>query len=277
MAPVRSLTIIRGSFLELSEVALGGLVPDPTNPGVDFCPEQKYSFRPDQLSIRYVENFRQLLSKERHRGISANLTQLFSSKLTTRAESTVGVIAPRSTIYYLKHPSSHFLQMCKDRAVREWIEGIVKHCSIYLIVGFVTVTQAEVEYGRSRFNETENTANVPLSTIITTGVSSVLPASANIFDSGGELKSTSSFVAPGERVIGIQYKRVRFHRFSKVDIDEAVLKDNQWHMFLNARNRGDDDIAEADLCDSMEVKDLELSEEEFTVNVEDEEFVFIDE
>lgn len=280
MPPTRSLTIIRAAFLDLNEISLGSLVPDPSSPGVNFHPTDPCQFLPGHVSIRHVENLHQLLAKEKHRGIHGRLTQLFASNGAGQEESKVEIIAPKSTVYYIKHPSLHFTELCKNDETKQWIRRIIKHNDIFLVVGFITVTQANVQYGRKSSYHFELNANVPITDVLSHGATAAFPDVAKLLDSGGgmstgsQAKTVSSFIAPGERVIGIQYNKVHFEWFSKGNVDEATLKDNQWKMFLGARDRGSD-VYQADAHEIMELDELGL--ERYDTSIEDDEFVFIDE
>jgi hypothetical protein len=284
--PGRTLTIIRAAFLDLDEIALGSLVPDPKNPGMDYFPIKKWEFLPDDVSVHHVENLQQLLAKEKHRGIYGKLTQAFSVNITTQTDSKVVLIAPKSTVYYIKHPNNHFTGLCKDGATKAWMERTVKHKSIFLVVGFITVTAANVGYEHNSLGNYGGSADVPVTPIVTHGASMVLPIGGDVLDSGVEVsrgshaKTASSFIASGERVIGIQYRKVDFQWFSHRNVNNATLKDNQWRMLLGVRSNLSQEVVQAELLE-MEVDDPELTEEltepGCDITVEDGEFMFIDE
>ena len=65
------------------------------------------------------------------------------------------------------------------------------------------------------------------------------------------------FVATGEQIGAVQYRKVRFRWFSSRDLDKATLdKENRWKIYWNVRGQetANDDILEADLQDELELQ-----------------------
>jgi hypothetical protein len=280
--PPSTLTVIRGAFLDLEEVAIGCLVPDVLNPGQDYWPEKPVPPRPDQLTKRTIENLRELLSAEKHIGLRTKLTHFFSGDFVHKTESKFEIKTPKSTGYFLKQPRSMFLRLCKEENTKKWIEETLRDSPIFFVVGLVTVTHAEVEDGESHSKAYKTSAEVPVSSIISSGIADIFP-NANVLDVGGAVslgdmsRRSSSFFVPGERVIGVQYRKVHFHLFSENKVGEATLKPNQWTMFLGGDRAGSGNILEADLQDSMDLEDLEVSDDAFDMILDEDEFVFKDE
>ena len=278
MAP-SALTVIRSAFLDLEEVAIGCLVPDILNPGQDYWPENPTPPPPDQVTTRTVENLRELLSDEKHVGLRTKLTHLFSGDVLHKTESKFELKTSKSTGYFLKQPRSTFLRLCRAEDTKKWIEETLRHSPIFFVVGLVTVTHAKVDRGHSHSKDYKSSAHVPLSSLVSSGITDILP-NANVLDVGGAIslgdksKGSSSFIAPGERVIGVQYRKVHFHLFSKNKVEEATLKPNQWTMFLGGDRAGSDNILEADLQDSLDREDLEVEENDVDAIIDDDMFVF---
>lgn len=281
MAP-SAFTVIRDAFLDLEEVTIGCLVPDVLNPGQDYWPEKPRPPSPDQVTKRTIENLRELLSDERQIGLRARLTHLFTGDAVHKSGSKFEITTPKSAGYFLKQPKSMFLNLCKDEDTKKWIEETLRDSPIFFVVGLVTVTQAKGDSDHSRSSDYKSSAEIPVSSLVSSGVTDILPG-ANWLDVGGafsvgnQSKNASSFIAPGERIVGIQYRKLHFHLFSKNKVEEATLNPNQWSMFLGGDRSGSDDILEADLQDSMELEDLELEDDAFGMILEDEQFVFKDE
>jgi hypothetical protein len=288
MAP-SALTLIRSAFLGLSEVSLGCLVPNPLEPGQDFCPVKPPVISAEEINTRYIENVHDFLGAGKHVGLCAKITSFFSATARRDSNSFDQLVARRATLYYLKHPSSHFQNLCDDDDTKEWIEKVHKLFPIFLVTGFLTITEAEV--GRARQQSTEVCLSLQFSAsdVASSGATALvgdMPDSSGVeLNAGNYLNSLYSFVAPGERIIGVQYKKLTFKRFSAIDIENTKLKKNSWVMFLGDRSRkGIDvslgDILEANLEESLTVDDLELDGEEgeeLNPVVEEEEFVFLDE
>ena len=81
------------------------------------------------------------------------------------------------------------------------------------------------------------------------------------------------FVADGEQICAVQYRKVRFKWFSSRDLDAALLeKDTRWKMCWNIRGQeiGTNDVVEVDLHDELEI---EGDREKYTSETEGE-FLF---
>jgi len=279
--PPSALTVIRSAFLDLQEVAIGCLVPDVLNPGQDYWPEKPAPPAPDQITKRTIENFRELLSDEKHIGLRTKLTHLFSGDVVHKTESKFEIKTPKSTAYLLKQPRSMFLRLCQEDDTKKWMEETLQDSPIFFVVGLVTVTHAEVDRDQSHSKDYKTSAEVPVSSLLSSGITDIFP-NANVLDVGGAVslgdmsRRSSSFVAPGERVIGVQYRKVHFHLFSENKVEDATLKPNQWTMFLGGDRAGSDNILEADLQDSTDLEDLEVEDNAFDMVLDEDKFVFKD-
>jgi hypothetical protein len=205
-----SITVIQSSFPSLREVALGSFVPDPRNPGLDNWPEVPFAFSADQIYIRADDALTRVLNEEKHTRLLGNLTQLFSGLGEHQTTSTIRVLASTATEYVLRNPLMHFKQMCKDGLTREWIEETWRDHPIFMIVGFTTVTDAKSESSRFALKKIGVAAELPVTAIATSGVGAAIPGT-NILDVGLDVSNgyhtrvSSSSIARGERVLGIQY------------------------------------------------------------------------
>jgi hypothetical protein len=285
-----ALTLLRAAFLDLNEVSLGCLVPNPLEPGQDFCPVKPPVITAEDISPpRYIENIHEFLGAGKHLGLHTKLARIFSATARKENKSVDQLVASRATLYYLRQPSLHFKDLCKDDNTKEWIETVLKRFPIFLVTGFLTVTQAEVGRTRQRSSEVQLTTEVSASDVTSFGATTIvtdMPDSVGVqLKAGTEVHSLYSFVAPGERIIGVQYRKLKFKRFSAVDVEKGELKSNSWVMFLGEKSRkglsaGTGHVLEANLEESLTVDDLELEDQEgekLTSVVEEEEFVFLDE
>ena len=78
----------------------------------------------------------------------------------------------------------------------------------------------------------------------------------------GKTRAVSSFIAPGERVIGVQYRKIKFRLFSSNKVDTSFLENNpnRWVMLFGGDRAGVDNILEAELEETTDIDDLELGE-----------------
>lgn len=164
----------------------------------------------------------------------------------------------------------------------------MKRFPIFLVTGFLTVTEAEIARIRQQSTGVQVAAEVSASNVASAGAVTVIldvPDSVGVgLKVNNDANLRYSFVAPGERIIGVQYRKLKFKRFSAVDLEKVVLKRNSWVMFLGDRiHKGitatTGDVLEANVEESLTVDDLELEEYDLgleDLEVEDEEFVFVE-
>ena len=255
-----AFTVLRGSFLKCDDVKLGCLVPDPLHPHVDRHPLQPYSFSSEEVSTSYVENVHQLLSKEKHVGLRSQVSRILSGELAGDHNSSIDVVAPISTVYSLKQPISHFLQICKDESTRAWMEDTRRLCGgVYLIVGVVTVTTAKVEVAEHRSKQYGGGVEVPVAEMVSFGIATIVPVVDDVVNPGANISAhhktnaAFSFTAPGERILGIQYRKVQFRWFSSDDVPK--LGSNQWESCLTLRGSGIEDIVSVDVEQALLMSD----------------------
>lgn len=81
---------------------------------------------------------------------------------------------------------------------------------------------------------------------------------------GGSSGQSISFIAPGERVIGVRYRKLKFRVLKKKSVDTASLESNsnRWEMFTGGDRASEDDIIEADFEDELAEEDLECDANE---------------
>jgi hypothetical protein len=282
------LSVINGAFLTLKSVSLGRLVVDTVHPGQDFWPESPFTFGDNEVDERPFDNLKNALKTTKHATVRAKLSRIIHGDIGSHRSSYDELVTPQSKVYSLLQPISHFRRLCQDTGTRDWIERTLKHCPIFLVVGLVTVTQAKVGLDQHQSTHVSTDVSIPVTEIVTHGVGAVLPPGVgdvlNVgvgVTAGQQKAAAASFIAPGERVIGVQYRKVKFELFSSDKVGTSSLENNpnRWVMLLGGDRGGDQDILEADLEETMTPDDLELEVDSEVIegDREDEEIVFIDE
>jgi hypothetical protein len=132
--------------------------------------------------------------------------------VTSEAAQSRELTAPQSRVYSLLQLTSHFQQICKNIETREWFKRTLKHCPIFLVVGFISVTDVTVRQGYNRTTKYSSLLNAtPVTNFVAQGATNTLIA-VGIGGLGdvklsvladGRTRAVLSFTAPGERVIGI--------------------------------------------------------------------------
>jgi hypothetical protein len=155
------------------------------------------------------------------------------------------------------------------------MERYLKSTTIYMVTGILTIFGADTNRTDKQSAKDEGGLDIPLSKLIPGALA--FPES-KILDlkfkgkTWDSQKSLVSFVAPDERVLAVQYRRVAFKAFASKTVGEARLKKGKWKVMDGEKDRdnaGDiKDIVEAILEDVMieGVKgDLECDEDDIWV------------
>jgi len=121
--------------------------------------------------------------------------------------------------------------LCTDEASQRWMEKYLQSTTIYMVTGILTIYGAEVARTDKGSAQTEGGLDVPLSKLIP--ASQAFPGS-NILDlkfrgkTWDSQKSLVKFVAPDERILAVQYRRVSFKAFASKTVGEAQLQKGKW-------------------------------------------------
>jgi hypothetical protein len=277
MAPP-TLSFVHNSFLSLTEVALGRLVLDTKNPGQDFWPRSTFSVPANHISKRTVTNIYQQLEEETHSTLRIKLTHFFSAKGTRHRMSIKELVAPLAAVYTLTQPTAHFKSLCDDETTAIWIKANQRRGQVFLVVGLITVTDAKVAQSLEISMNGGIEADVPVTNAVSSGTAEVLAGEAHIFDVGimtsGDRNGSSifSFLAPGERVIGVQYRKIRPQLFRRGADWISLGKPHRWVTFNETA--GEDSDGDLDLCGP--VNDLTLDDEIYSTRVVSGECLLID-
>lgn len=123
---------------------------------------------------------------------------------------------------------------------------------IFVIVGYHTMTDARIIEGVVDAADASAWLQFPVGEVLlAAGV--VVPLGI-LADPGFEVNNSSQqgvlgrFVAVGEQVCAVQYRKVRFKWFSSRDLDKVSLeKNNRWKVYLNVRGQeiGANDMVES--------------------------------
>jgi hypothetical protein len=142
---------------------------------------------------------------------------------------------------------------------------------VYLVVGYYTMVDAEIVEGAAKALEASARLDLPVTATLAAvgimplgGIADPGVKSGNGYQQGIE----RSFVAPGEQICAVQYRKLSFKWFSSRDVDRAFLeKEHRWKMYSNIRGQevGMNDIVEVDLQDELE---LEGDHEKYTSEAE---------
>ncbi|KAM5527874.1 hypothetical protein FOXYSP1_19748 [Fusarium oxysporum f. sp. phaseoli] len=199
--------------------------------------------------------------------LAATLTSLLSASYSKKVNASTRVSAARVTTYKLANSGSFFRRAVKDPKTRLWIEEQKDDGwgDLFFVVGYYTMLDANVILGAEEGKDAFGQVEVPVSAALAAG-GIVLPV-GGITDPKVSAKYEESrgakvrFVAPGERICALQYRKVVFKWFSSRSIDQATLdRDNRWQTLstlcdLRGKEESEDDVLEVNLEDDSQAGD----------------------
>ncbi|PWI64609.1 hypothetical protein PCL_09503 [Purpureocillium lilacinum] len=222
-------------------------------------PHQHYHDPPSDMPPPTFTSTRSAYTGEHHAAsdvsLRSTLTSLLSTRFSKGAKLKVRVTTGQFTAYTLDNSDSWFDEVTRLPATRVWIErAIDRGDDVYLVVGFHTITDATVIHESVAGNGSGACAEIPVSLSLT-AAGAVAPLGGIAVPSIGFQRqgvdgARACFVAPGEHVCAIEYRKLRYEWLSSKRIEKARLSDvRQWSSMERARDEedGEDDIIDVGL------------------------------
>jgi hypothetical protein len=268
-------------------VSLGRLVFNISAPWQDFCPFSPIELNAlNDISATPFLHVRDIIERTHDTKFNATLTQAMLSAVGRKNKSIAGVTAPHGAAYRLMNSGNYFERVCQDGKVRAWFERAIKrNFDVYMVVGIITLTDVEVIKNVDASSHIDGNVEVPIAAFLTSGISSIVPG-GKLLDSGiGGGRSThivkkTSYLAPGDRIIAVQYRKVRYEWFNRHSVDTAFLeKGNRW-IVQTASDRSEltnvgEEVVDAHLAETSCLDDLDVEYEVFTIRT-GEEFILVE-
>lgn len=269
-----SVAFIRHTFLPVRSIRLGRFVRNLDEPQSEYLDPN--SDTPLQPIVNHHLNYGEVQQNAAGKNFSALLTSLVSTSWTKRRKQHIYITTGRVTTYQLDNSGMWFKEAVKPQTTREWVkESIDLGDDIYMVVGYSTMLNAVVMEGSAELVGTEAQITIPVTTSLA-ATGAVVPL-GNITDPGISGNRDNhhgiqrQYVASGEQVCAVQYRKVRFKWFSSRDVDDAFLHgDCRWKWYSNigsnirGQEMGTNDIVEVELEAALEM-DPEQEEYEFNI------------
>lgn len=161
-------------------------------------------------------------------GFGSTLISLISAGFSKRAKMNIRVAAEQVKTYTLDNSDCWFEEATGLEATRAWIEReFDRGHNIYIIIGFHTVTNASISQDSIDGKDASGQINIPASlSLAATGVVAPL---GNTIDPGisihqqGLDRAQSQFMAPGEQVCALEYRKVCHQWLSSKRVDKSRL------------------------------------------------------
>jgi hypothetical protein len=196
--------------------------------------------------------------KVRNTKFDFSLTSLISSAISRGTRSTVTVKTPLVKTYLLDNSEAWFKKATDLVETRRWIEKqFDRNRAVYMIVGFHTVTDAEISQEVAKAREAEGKVSAPVGLSLN-AAGFIIPLGDLLDPSIGGRKQTIAegrvmFQAPGEQICGLQFLKLRQRWFSSA-ADQLTLSEVQHWQSLEinkgaSEDEDDDDIIAVDLLE----------------------------
>ena len=246
-------------FLPPSAVSLGRFVISLDDPHQDFYNPMSNA-SPDfteKVQIQYDSIYHSV----KHQNVASQFTTFLSSSFSKRLKASIRITADQAKTYYLNNVGQWFRDAVKSQETREWIERTIDEGEdIYVVVAYHTLVDARILEQLGGQSSAGGNLATPVSTALTaSGV--VVPF--NVADPGlsgfrGRIEDEQrQFIAPGEQIYAVQYRKVRWRWFASKKVDEMTLaKKAWWERYDGPRNlQGEpEDIIEVELEDDIKLE-----------------------
>jgi hypothetical protein len=243
----------------------------------------------DNLVHLQLEGFYDTLERTTGSAFNVFLSKVFSAAFNQSTDTATAVDAAVCKTYLLKNSGDYFAKVCRSNAAREWLErAIRRRKDVFLVVGIRTLTDAEIAQRNNFSRSIKGSFDVPVSRATTMAFSagatmmipSKIPSDAKVeLSQRNQYKTTAGFIAPGEQIYAIQYRKIELSWFSRRNLDKASLEDgNRWKVYVGKRGMvGDwqDDNVCARLQGNPPIFDFDSECESFVFGDSEEEMVIL--
>jgi len=273
--PAPSLSVFINPLLSLNSIQLGRLVLDVHNPWQDFSPFESISFTRDDIITNSSLRVCDILDASKGTRFHLHLTRFLTSFYETNQDAVSHIVTSEAKSYLLPNSRLHLARICKDKDTREWLETVIKEgWDAYMIVGIHTIKDAEITVDHKIACGTKASGQLPVGSL---AAAVGVPGHTVDMEISGEKHvrcgGTSGFVAPGEQVIAIQYRKLKFKWLFSSLLESTYLEEgNRWKVYLP----GDKAEPEEGTEDDEDVVEVEFEEEIGAIDVEGNHEGFID-
>ncbi|KAJ5404021.1 hypothetical protein N7509_003892 [Penicillium cosmopolitanum] len=257
---MRSSVLLPQFFLPPSAIKLGRFVTNIDEPHRDYLdPRLEKTF---SIIEKVATQYDSADSLRNQRKFGSELTAFLSSTVSSRMNTSIHINTKQVKTYYLDNNGQWFRDIVKSEDVRKWIERTIDEGEdIYVVVGYHTVLDARIAEQSREQKALDGNLAIPISSaLLATGV--VAPfgelADPRLAGSSGRAEDLQrQFVAQGEQIFAVQYRKVRFRFLSSKSVDNATLaKEARWERYDRPRYLQSDmeDMIEVALDDDLSLE-----------------------
>ncbi|GMF67740.1 hypothetical protein COH20_005579 [Aspergillus flavus] len=256
---MRQSAFLRQFFLPPTSVKIGRFLCNIDCPHQDYHDPALQSAPPVIEKVQTQYSGSEALSSTNT--FASDLNALLSTWISTRTAAAIHTSTNQVKTYYLDNNEQWFRDAVQQEEVRKWMERVIDEGeSIYLVVGYHTVLDARIGVQKSEGKEIGGQLTAPISAgLNASGV--VVPLGGLVDPSVGGSRDHSEslemqFEAPGEQIVAVQYRKVKFGFLSSRNVDTAALnKVARWKRYDRPRylQSEADDMVEVELEDLLDL------------------------
>lgn len=200
------------------------------------------------------KQFRHIYGQEKGGGMHLSGTVLAQGSHNQRENSRDELGTELSVIHQLDNPEAWFSSAIQRQENRTWIESALKtYGKVYMIIGYQIVQDAHVNGQNIHSRESSFTLQAPGTAAVAAATGIPILGDALDPSAGGDSvkrqKSEQSFTLPGEQVVAVQYRRIRFRFFFSRHIEQKHLDfRTTWKYAWNMRGPENPDLMEVSLA-----------------------------
>jgi|SRR5579859_3863608 len=225
---MRGLEVFTNGFLEKDQVCLGRLVFSINDPGDCFYEAAPELAEQDVSAAPFAWPSLDL-QKDKNKAFSLQLSKLLTGKVETAASQHDVLLAQNIKRHKLLNSDRIYAKVLADSGAKKWIEDNWRDGPVHFVVGLLTAENAAVATASSQTGAVGAKVTAPLGEAIAPG-SSIAPVLGSTLDVAAEASKrftaaqNAKFLAPGERIIAVQYKRVGVRGWFRKDVDASFLE-----------------------------------------------------
>jgi hypothetical protein len=243
-------------LLPLAAVNLGRFVISIDEPHIDYH-DPLCDMRSD-VTGKVQTKYDSTNSSVDDRSFASQLTSFLSSTFSKRAATSVRITSDQVNTYFLNNTGKWFEAAVEHEETRKWIERMIDEGEdIYVVIGYYTLVDAHIVEqtgGRGAFGVK---AILPVSAALT-AIGVVIPfgglTNPGVEAYHGRMEDEQrQFIAQGEQICAVQYRKVRHSWFASNKVDKTKLvKETLWKRYDQPRDVQDDeeDMIGVDLDDN---------------------------
>ncbi|KAF7538421.1 hypothetical protein G7054_g3017 [Neopestalotiopsis clavispora] len=242
-----STNIVLSFLLPVTAVKLGWLVLSVQDPCQDYLQPEDSILNAADIMTQQLHDFQQTLERSKDTNFVSYLSTLLSGGRGKQDTTKSSITSTLCTTHQLLNSSAFLEKLCTSQSSRAFIERAIRRSDdVFLITGMKTAIDSTVQSEVSSGANAQGALKMPF-TMAATGAGVPIPVEG-MLDVGIEAnrersqKNNATYTAPGEQIFAVQYRQLRFARFSREKMADIQLeKGNRWNIFLGSRGEDEED------------------------------------